>query len=92
MKDKPENDFTESKKENNYYVQFYDNTTSAATLSYVLNDLRHFSTYTVSVQACRNNTDPQFHIETHCSNSAILSRRTLKIGRLLYCTLVSICI
>lgn len=48
--------------------------------TFTLDKLRHFSMYSVSVQACRDIIDPIFNDTTHCGNAVVLNRRTAKIG------------
>lgn len=79
-KEKSQNDFNESKMKNGYYVQFYNNQTNASTFTFTIDKLRHFSMYSVSVQACRDFNDTAFDITTHCSNVVMLNQRTEKIG------------
>ncbi len=79
-KDKIPNDFFESKMINGYYVEFYNNQTNASTHTFTLDKLRHFSKYSISVQACRDFNDPTFNVNTFCSNAVMVNRRTEKIG------------
>lgn len=79
-REKSPNDFVESKMENGYYVEFYNNRTNASTHTFTLDNLRHFSMYSISVQACRDFNDSSFNVNTYCSNVVLLNRRTTKIG------------
>lgn len=75
-------DIFESKMVNGYVVDFYDNQINASTRTFTINKLRHFSMYSISVQACRDFHDPSFDVNTFCSNAVVLNRRTAKIGSL----------
>lgn len=79
--DKEKNIF-ESKMVNGYFADFYDNQINASTRTFTINKLRHFSIYSISVQACRDFHDPSFDAKTFCSNAVMLNRRTAKIGSL----------
>lgn len=77
-----EEEILESKMENGYYVYFYNNQTNVTTHTFTLNKLKHFSQYSISVQACRDFNESTFTTHTHCSNAEILNRRTKKIGEI----------
>lgn len=79
-KEKSPHDFSESEMYNGYYKKFYNNQTNSSIHTFTLDKLRHFSMYSISVQACRDFTDPQFDINSFCSNVVMLNRRTEKIG------------
>lgn len=54
--------------------------TNASTYAFTLDKLRHFSMYSISVQACLVLDDPISNANTLCSNAVVLNRRTAKIG------------
>lgn len=68
---------TKSIKEKDYYKYIYKQV-NASVRSITLKDLRHFSSYTISIRACRaaevENPEP------NCSNEVISYQRTGKIG------------
>lgn len=81
-KEKSPHDFNESKMLNGYYIEFYNNQTNASVHTFTLDKLRHFSMYSVSVQACRDFNDTRFNVNTYCSSVAMMNRRTEKVGTL----------
>lgn len=65
----------------------------ASTTSFVLRDLQHFSMYTISVKACReegpadnlHQKNPMLRNEiSNCSNAAFMNQRTLPIRKSFY--------
>lgn len=64
-----------------YHIRVYKEV-NVSTLSYVIEKLRHFSSYKITVQACRESVpaDIQEKIE-NCSTAVIVNQRTKKIGR-----------
>lgn len=58
----------------NYYEYFFQEV-NASVLSVTMKNLRHFSSYTISVKACREGTGK------NCSNEVIAHQRTGKIGK-----------
>ncbi|KAJ6634889.1 Insulin-like receptor [Pseudolycoriella hygida] len=75
-KEKTGNDFFQSKMVNGYYEEFYNNQTKASVHTFVLEKLRHFSMYSITVQACRDFNDTNFSMNDYCSNIVMLNRRT----------------
>lgn len=63
----------QSRKKNHYYEYIYKEV-NASVLSVVINELRHYSSYTVSVRACREGEGD------NCSNEVIAHQRTAKIS------------
>lgn len=70
---RPNQDEQKSRKVNNYYEYIYQ-IVNASTTTYVLNDLKHYSSYTISLKACREGSGD------NCSNEVIVYQRTAKIG------------
>lgn len=70
----PVPDIIESSKEGDYYIYFYKEVPINQT-KYVLNELKHYSQYTITVKACRSGQQG-----TNCSNESIIGHRTAKIG------------
>lgn len=70
---RPTQDEQKSRKVNNYYEYIYQ-IVNASTTTYVLNDLKHYSSYTLSLKACREGEGE------NCSNEVIVYQRTAKIG------------
>lgn len=79
-KEKSPHDFSESKMVNGYYEEFYDNQTHFSVHTFTISKLKHFSMYSISVQACRDFNDTNFNVNSHCSNVVMINRRTDKIG------------
>ena len=69
-----------SKMENGYYVEFYNNETASNVHTFNLTQLKHYSMYRISVQACRAFENQFSNVNTHCSNVVMESLRTGKIG------------
>ncbi|XP_037039438.1 insulin-like receptor isoform X2 [Bradysia coprophila] len=78
-KEKPDNEPIVSKMVDDYYVEFYNNETAANIHTFTLNNLKHYTMYRISVQACRNFNDSYFSIDSHCSNIVMGSFRTGKL-------------
>lgn len=64
----------QSRMKNDYYEYIFKEV-NASVLSVVMTQLRHFSSYTISVKACREGPG------RNCSNEVIAHQRTGKIGK-----------
>ncbi|XP_037048445.1 insulin-like receptor [Bradysia coprophila] len=69
-------DFVESRMVDGHYEEFYSNTTEFNVHTFTLNQLKHYSMYLVSVQACRDFSDPYFNFKSHCSKAFTDTVRT----------------
>lgn len=68
-------------KNNTYFIRVYKEV-NVSTLSYVIKELRHFSTYKITVQACRESVPADFQEKIeNCSTAVIVNQRTKKIGK-----------
>lgn len=65
----------QSRKKDDYYEYIFQEV-NASVLSVTMKELRHFSSYTISVKACREGTGK------NCSNEVIAHQRTGKIGKM----------
>lgn len=65
----------QSRMKDDYYEYIFKEV-NASVLSVVMKQLRHFSSYTISVKACREGTG------RNCSNEVIAHQRTGKIGKI----------
>lgn len=80
----PEKNERVSIKNGTFYQRFYQEV-NVSTLSFVIKDLRHYSMYTISVQACRESVpDDLTYSEKieNCSTEVIVHQRTKKIGKI----------
>lgn len=64
-----------SRKINDYYEYIY-HTVNASITTYVVRELKHYSSYTISLKACREGKGD------NCSNEVIVYQRTAKIGKI----------
>lgn len=69
-----QNDVKESKKAGDYYEYIYEELSVNKTV-FVLKELKHFSSYSISVRACREGKND------NCSNDIIIQQRTARIGK-----------
>lgn len=73
----PAKDDTESKKNGDYFEYVYTAVNVSIT-KLVLRELKHYSSYTISVKACREGP------KENCSNEVMVQQRTARIGKLLH--------
>lgn len=67
-------DIKESKKVGDYYEYYYEEVDVNTTV-FLLKDLKHYSSYSIYVRACREGKDD------NCSNESIIQQRTARIGK-----------
>lgn len=72
---KPYQEDKKSRKINDYYEYIY-HTVNASVTTYVVRELKHYSSYTISLKACREGNGD------NCSNEVIVYQRTAKIGKI----------
>lgn len=67
-------DIKESKKVGDYYEYYYAEIDVNTTV-FLLKDLKHYSSYSISVRACREGS------RDNCSNESNIQQRTSRIGK-----------
>lgn len=67
-------DDKESKKVGDYYEYYYDEIDVNTTV-FLLKDLKHYSSYSIYVRACREGKND------NCSNESIIQQKTARIGK-----------